>query len=88
MIDIVSISDGEEDDGDGGDMRSHKYAPGTIGITPSSDTQVLDLTGEDDQSHPVGVSDPHLYVDSVLCSTNRNPLPRRIPRRHHCQLAL
>ncbi|XP_055591708.1 uncharacterized protein LOC129743649 isoform X2 [Uranotaenia lowii] len=77
VMDIVSISDGEDDDGDDGDMRSHKHAPATAAIALSSDTQVIELTGEDDQSHAmVGGDGHHQRKDSKLrrqrTSVNQN----------------
>ncbi|XP_062546787.1 uncharacterized protein LOC134212719 [Armigeres subalbatus] len=58
VIDIVSISDGEEDDDD----RSHKHHPHAPGKV--SDTQVIDLTVEDDHSH--SVDSHHQRKDSKL----------------------
>ncbi|XP_058818098.1 uncharacterized protein LOC131681359 isoform X2 [Topomyia yanbarensis] len=60
VIDIVSISDGEDDDDD---ARSHKHRP----HDPSgkvSDTQVIDLTVEDEQSH--SIDSHHQRKDSKL----------------------
>ncbi|XP_029715172.2 uncharacterized protein LOC109414353 isoform X2 [Aedes albopictus] len=59
VIDIVSISDGEDD---AEDDRSHKHHPHQAGKV--SDTQVIDLTGEDDHSHPV--DSHHQRKDSKL----------------------
>ncbi|XP_021701622.1 uncharacterized protein LOC5564192 isoform X1 [Aedes aegypti] len=58
VIDIVSISDGEDD---AEDDRSHKHHPQAGKV---SDTQVIDLTGEDDHSHPV--DSHHQRKDSKL----------------------
>ncbi|XP_065075845.1 uncharacterized protein LOC135699491 isoform X2 [Ochlerotatus camptorhynchus] len=55
VIDIVSISDGEDD---ADDDRSHRHHP------QGSDVQVIDLTGEDDHSH--SASSHHQRKDSKL----------------------
>ncbi|KAL1404126.1 hypothetical protein pipiens_005454 [Culex pipiens pipiens] len=65
VIDIVSISDGEDDDDDDGDdVRSHRHRPHQQQTQPYSDTQVIDLTGEDEQSHSAGSH--HQRKDSKL----------------------
>ncbi|KAL9705788.1 hypothetical protein quinque_009306 [Culex quinquefasciatus] len=65
LIDIVSISDGEDDDDDDGDdARSHRHRPHQQQTQPYSDTQVIDLTGEDEQSHSAGSH--HQRKDSKL----------------------
>ncbi|XP_058447523.1 uncharacterized protein LOC131427945 isoform X2 [Malaya genurostris] len=61
VIDIVSISDGEDDDDD---ARSHKHGPHDPAAGKVSDTQVIDLTGEDEQSH--FIDSHHQRKDSKL----------------------
>ncbi|XP_055546040.1 uncharacterized protein LOC129730604 isoform X3 [Wyeomyia smithii] len=60
VIDIVSLSDGEDNDDD---ARSHKHRPHDIAGNVS-DTQVIDLTGEEEQSR--SADSHHQRKDSKL----------------------
>ncbi|XP_053691901.1 uncharacterized protein LOC128740385 [Sabethes cyaneus] len=61
VIDIVSLSDGEDNDDD---ARSHKHRPHDVADAGVSDTQVIDLTGEDEQ--PRSADSHHQRKDSKL----------------------